>query len=187
MTFTNALYTIVADVAGGVVKRTTTSGGTEFNRSDIDGILSANAEERNWFAWPCKDPGAADSAPHRWIRSDNAAMAVLESNRLVVTAVDWDRRSQDEAAPAGTNVTAGAVTTTNAVVHGVTRTGPPRPEPPRLLPPRSAPRQKALELLGRPAGTVRSGRREVLMYGWGNVILYDESVLAIDRGPGGVP
>jgi len=52
---------------------------------------------------------------------------------------------------------------------------------PAILPAKGDPKDEALRLLGKPAGTMTSGGREVLVYEWGNVWIANGAVFSVER------
>lgn len=159
--------------------------------ADVQYLLRLNEQDRRWDK--CVTPGSAGdlATGGQWMRSDEMAMASLSSNQITIVAAEWNCSPAAEnssavtnAIPESTNSTTSAVASGNeARIVTVNRPLADQKPPPHRVPARGDSKQKAINLLGSPSGTIMGGSKEALVYPWGNVWLTNGIVTVIEYIP----
>ena len=168
---------IELEFAGGRALRASYKG-VSLGGGRAETLLSLNSDGAAWLPWaPSGVRGASTGG--RWMRQDDLATAALQPDRLLVwcAAEDGDgvapatvpgTQAAPEAAPAQPPDPAAAAVPTPPET-GTTVRGPVDPLAGVDLPSRGESRDRALERLGTPLGSMDAGGREVLLYEWGQV------------------
>jgi hypothetical protein len=151
---------------------------------DVSRLLDLNRGGAAWALWEPPFPAGQNGPETIWMRSDDAAMAELKDSELSITAAEWNRLPPaDKTAASPGPVASNAAPAVAAPAPVAAEPPPPRPaRPPKpaALPAPGEDRARALTLLGPPQGELVTGRKSVLQYPWGQVLLKDGRIVQID-------
>jgi hypothetical protein len=196
LTFSNCVYIVEAGLTKGVVNRFVYHTST-FEEQDLQNLLRANAEQRNWLALPARQDTTNRIASREWLRSDDEAMASFDGLAFTAVAAAWRQAQQGSTNDEPQHGSDPSLTSTNPANVPETETEPPpqtqklavpvskvktKLPAPSILPGKGDSRARVVELIGPPTGTIRMGHREILAYGWGTVMMKGEKVLDVQEG-----
>jgi len=151
----------------------------EINEKDIDSLLRLNGHGNEWLPWTA--PGIPESKQQgsMWMRSDEDGMAFLKEGNFRVKGTRGmvlEREARSAATKKKVSDPEEKVVVPNPENIKVaetpapkTMTPAPKPTAPGKMPSLGDLKEDALSLLGEPSGTMESGGKEILVYGWGSV------------------
>ena len=152
----------------------------DMNEKDVDSLLRLNNNNVEWVVWTVPGIPVSEQKSNLWMRSDEAAMAELNDGKLGILGTPPVARS----IPRRVEVTEAKPHEANSPVPSSEKPEKTRKTPvvqrPEALPVAGDSQEYALQLLGEPTGTMMTGKKEILIYEWGNIWVAQGKVISVN-------
>lgn len=147
---------------------------------DVDSLLRLNNNKVEWDVWTIPGIPLSEQKSTRWMRSDEGAMAELKEGKLSILMASPVSRQRVKATASQPKSAKTPTATSQPPPPKKKPAGKPPVERPEALPIVGDSRDRALELLGAPSGTMMAGEKEILVYDWGNIWVAQGKVIRVN-------